>query len=117
MEFTVKFIHLFLFGLELAAPILLFLLSTIVLLGQVVGMRERWGWFNALYWALITATTVGYGDIHPERRLSKILAVFTAFIGIIFTGILIALALNAASIVFKSIYDLDEIKTSIEKVL
>lgn len=117
MEFTFKFTRLFFFGLELAAPLLLSQMFLIILLGQIVGMRESWSRFNSLYWAFITATTVGYGDISPLRPLSKVLAVLTAFTGIIFTGIVLALALNAASISFKSIYDINEIKTSIEKIL
>ena len=117
MEFTFKFVRLFYFGLELAAPLLLSLVMIIILLGQIVGLRESWGRFNSLYWAFITATTVGYGDIHPLKPASKILAVFTAFVGIIFTGIILALALNAASISFKSIYDVNEIKTIVEGML
>ena len=117
MEFTFKFVRLFFFGLELAAPLLFLLMFLIILLGQIVGVRESWGRFNSLYWAFITATTVGYGDLRPLKPLSKILAVFTAFAGIIFTGIMLALALNAASISFKSIYDVNEIKTTIEEML
>lgn len=117
MEFTFKFVRLFYFGLELAAPLLLSLIVLIILLGQIVGLRENWGRFNSLYWAFITATTVGYGDFHPLKPLSKVLAVFTAFVGIVFTGIMLALALNAASISFKSIYDINEIKVTIEEML
>lgn len=117
MEFTFKFVRLFYFGLELAAPLLLSLVMIIILLGQIVGARENWGRFNSLYWAFITATTVGYGDFRPMRPISKVLAVFTAFVGIIFTGIILALALNAASISFKSIYDVNEIKTIVEGML
>jgi hypothetical protein len=38
-----------------------------------------------------------------------------AFIGLIFTGILVALALNAASIAFKNIHEGENPKTVIEK--
>lgn len=114
MEFTIKFTRLFFFGLELAAPLLFTLAFLIILIGQVVGARESWGRFNSIYWAFITATTVGYGDIRPLKPLSKILSVITALIGIIFTGIMLAVALNAATISFKSIYDISEIKAQIE---
>ncbi len=111
MEFTFKFIHIFVFGLELAAPLLLGLIFLIILLGQIVGARESWGRLNSVYWAFITATTVGYGDFPPVKPLSKVLSVFTALIGIIFTGIIVAVAVNAASISFQSSYDVSEIKT------
>ena len=116
MEFTIKFIRLFFFGLELVAPLLITLAFLIILMGQIVGARESWGRFNSLYWSFITATTVGYGDIRPLKPLSKVLSVFIAFIGIIFTGIMLAMALNAATISFKSIYDINEIKVKIEEM-
>jgi len=116
MEFTIKFIRLFFFGIELAAPLLLALALIIILMGQIVGALESWGRFNSIYWAFITATTVGYGDIHPLRPLSKALSVFIALTGIIFTGIMLAVALNAATISFKSIDGVSEIGTSIEEM-
>ena len=116
MEFTIKFIRLFFFGFELAAPLLLTLAFLIILMGQIVGVRESWGRFNSLYWSFITATTVGYGDMRPLKPLSKVLSIFIALIGIIFTGIMLAVALNAATISFKSIYDISEIKARIEEM-
>jgi len=103
MEFTIKFIRLFFFGLELAAQLLLTLAFIIILLGQIVGARESWGRFNSIYWSFMTTATVGYGDIRPLRPLSKALSVFIALIGIVFTGIMLAVALNAVTISFKSI--------------
>ncbi len=69
----------------------------IILLGQIVCRIERWGTFDGLYWSFITATTVGYGDIHPSKNRSKTLSVLIALIGVILTGIIIAVALNASS--------------------
>jgi ion channel len=114
MEFTFSFIHIFFVGLEYAAPLLLALVFIIILMGQIVGARESWGRLNSIYWAFITATTVGYGDLPPTKPLSKILSVFTALIGVIFTGIIVALAVNAASIAFQSEFDINEIKSNIE---
>ncbi len=110
MEFTFKFIDVFFFGLELAAPLLLALIYLILLLGQIVGTLESRGRLNSFYWAFITAITVGYGDFPPVKPISKILSVLTALIGIIFTGIIVAVAVNAASISFQSIHDINEIK-------
>lgn len=116
MEFTFKFIKIFFYGLELAAPLLISLAFLIVLLGQIVGARESWDRFDSLYWSFITATTVGYGDIRPLKRLSKIISILIALTGIVFTGLIVALALNAASISFKSLYDVIEIKAHIEEM-
>ena len=116
MEFTFQFIKLFFYGLELAAPLLISLVLLIILLGQIVGARESWNRFDSLYWAFITATTVGYGDIRPIARLSRIFSVLIALTGIIFTGIMVAVAINAATISFKSQHDIAEVKSSIEAI-
>ncbi|MEM9470131.1 MAG: potassium channel family protein, partial [Pseudomonadota bacterium] len=59
---------------------------------------EKWTKFDGLYWSLITATTVGYGDIRPLKKLSRVLSIFIALIGILFTGIIIAAAVKAVSV-------------------
>ena len=67
-------------------------------LGQVVGKIEGWSPFDSFYWSFITATTVGYGDICPERRGSRILSILITLVGLTLTGILIAVAVHAATI-------------------
>lgn len=46
---------------------------------------------HAIYWSVVTLTTVGYGDISPVTPIGKLIAVCTAFLGIatlaIFSGI------------------------------
>ena len=38
--------------------------------------------FDALWWAAATITTVGYGDIYPVTPAGRIIAVFTMIVGI-----------------------------------
>ncbi|TDJ26895.1 MAG: two pore domain potassium channel family protein [Gammaproteobacteria bacterium] len=116
MEITFRFVRIFFYGLELASPLLLSLALLITLLGQIVGFRESWGRFDSLYWAFITATTVGYGDIRPVARLSKILSVLIALTGIIFTGIIVALAINAATITFSNLIEAADEKARVEEL-
>lgn len=78
-------------------PLLLSLLLTIILLGQSAGRLEEWSRFDAFYWSFITATTIGYGDIKPVKRKSRMIAIIIAFLGVMFTGIIIALAVEAAT--------------------
>lgn len=38
--------------------------------------------FDAIYWATISLTTVGYGDIYPVTNLGRLVAMFSSFCGI-----------------------------------
>ena len=44
---------------------------------------------NALYFTIITMTTVGYGDISPDTRLGRVAAVLVAFQGMVFFALII----------------------------
>ena len=93
MEFTWDFIRMFSIGLFYAAPLLVTLALIIAILGHFLGRLEGWSTPDAMYHAFITATTVGYGDFCPSRKRSKVLAIVIAFVGIVFTGIMVAIAL------------------------
>ena len=43
---------------------------------------------DAMYWALITLTTVGYGDITPVTAMGKMIAAMAAISGVIVTALL-----------------------------
>jgi voltage-gated potassium channel len=95
---TVTFLKQFCIGLWLTLPLLLSLALAVTLLGQVVGKQEGWSRFDSFYWSFITATTVGYGDVRPVKRKSKIVAVIIAFLGLTLSGIVIAVAVEAATL-------------------
>jgi voltage-gated potassium channel len=97
MDFTIIFLGLFFKGLFFVGPLLISMGLFIAFLGHIVGRLESWDKFDAIYWAFITATTVGYGDIRPMGRLPKALSVLIALVGMIFTGIMVALAVNAVT--------------------
>ncbi|VFQ43148.1 potassium channel family protein [Desulfoluna butyratoxydans] len=110
MDFTLTFIRFLFWALYLAAPLMVFLLLVIVALGQWVGRLEKWARFDTLYWTFITATTVGYGDMRPVRKGSRVLSVLIALTGLMFTGILVALALHSATLAFGEHVDMGVIK-------
>jgi len=95
---TITFLQRFFLGLQLTSPLLLSLAVLITVLGQIVGKREGWSAFDSFYWSFVTATTVGYGDIRPARRGSRIVAIVLAFLGLILSGIVIAVAVHAATL-------------------
>ena len=98
MEFTSTFLTVFGWAIYLASPLLIFLALFITALGQLVAFIEKWSKFDGFYWSFITATTVGYGDIRPLKKLSRVLALFIAITGILFTGIIVAAAVRSSSI-------------------
>ena len=39
-------------------------------------------YFDAVYWATVSLTTVGYGDIYPVTSLGKVITMISSFFGI-----------------------------------
>lgn len=95
MNLSIAFIAYFMQGLFLIAPLLILLLAVILGLGQISGKIEKWSKFDSIYWSLITAMTIGYGDIKPLKKSTKSLSLVIGFIGLILTGITVAVAIQA----------------------
>ncbi|MBZ2167452.1 potassium channel family protein [Marinobacter sp. chi1] len=101
MQFTLDFLKVFLNGIWLTLPLLSSFTVTVAVLGLIVGRIEKWTPFNAIYWSFITASTVGYGDIRPSKKRSKALAIAIALIGLMFTGIIVAITVASATHAFE----------------
>mmetsp|Transcript_34907 Transcript_34907/g.73643 ORF Transcript_34907/g.73643 Transcript_34907/m.73643 type:complete len:585 (-) Transcript_34907:1312-3066(-) len=43
--------------------------------GFVMALLEDWGWHDAVYYCVVTATTIGFGDLAPEATLTKCYAI------------------------------------------
>lgn len=102
--FTIEFLQRFGLGLYYTSPIIIFLITLIGVLGLIAGKKEGWNPVDSLYYAFITATTVGYGDFHPKTRIAKLIAIGIAFTGLLLTGIVVAIGIQAATTAFKQIY-------------
>ena len=74
------------------------LAAVIAVLGQVVGQIEGWAPFESFYWSFITATTVGYGDVRPVTRSARFFAIVIALLGLMLTGIVVAVAVHSATV-------------------
>ncbi|WP_370980870.1 potassium channel family protein [Agaribacterium sp. ZY112] len=97
MDFTISFLKMLYIFLSLLSPILIFLSVLILILAFIAGRREGWNFLNTIYWAAITATTVGYGDMRPLKKLSRMIAIAIAILGLMFTGVLVAATVSAAT--------------------
>ncbi|NIO11821.1 MAG: two pore domain potassium channel family protein [Deltaproteobacteria bacterium] len=75
--------------------IFLALLALIIASAVVIAAVEGMPMGQALYFAFITGLTVGYGDIVPTTAVGRIISVFQAFVGILFTGLVVAVAVQA----------------------
>jgi voltage-gated potassium channel len=94
---TFTFLREFGVGLWLTCPLWLSLALGITVLGRIAGKKEGWTAFDSFYWSFVTATTVGYGDLRPVTRTSRLVAILIALLGLTCTGIIIAIAVHAAT--------------------
>ena len=85
--------------------VFLSLIALIVSVAVVVTYIEKMPFGEALYFSFITGLTVGYGDIVVQTPLGRLLAVFLGLIGMILTGLIVAVAVRAVD---KSLKDMNE---------
>ena len=97
---TLTFLKVLALGLLELLPIIVFLIILIAVMGLKIGKWEKWDLSDSLYFAFITATTVGYGDLRPGQKGSKFLSIIIALAGIILTGIIVAVSLYAVDAAF-----------------
>ena len=91
----VAFFQQFFVALKIIWPVLFGLVGIIIGLGLIVGLLERWGMIDGLYFALVTGLTIGYGDLVPTRPASKVLAIVIGLCGILLTGLVAAVGVRA----------------------
>jgi len=52
---------------------------------------EGWSYLDSTYFMVITATTIGYGDLSPQTDLGKIITMIYSLVGIAFMFYIISL--------------------------
>ncbi|WP_241559462.1 potassium channel family protein [Lacticaseibacillus hulanensis] len=63
--------------------------AMLILIASVVyAYAEHTTFWNGLWWAIVTATTVGYGDVTPHTLLGRLVAIILMFTGIGLIGTL-----------------------------
>jgi len=95
MDFVLDFTRSYFEDLFRLWPILATIIGLIVVLGLRVGRIEQWTPINSLYFAFITATSVGYGDFVPTKHRTKLLAILIALTGVLLVGLIVSAGLHA----------------------
>lgn len=115
MKFSIDFARAFGVLLRKSFPIWAGISLLITCGGLLLARLEGLSIGQGLYFAWVTGTTVGYGDLSPTTGPSQLVAVIIALFGILFTGIIVAIALEAAKLSIRKNGSLDEIRGSAEE--
>ncbi len=90
------FFGIFLQVIYVLRKIVITLFAFIIAMGFVLAFVERLRIWDALYFAFVSALTVGYGDIVPHTAIGRFICVIVLPItGMLLTGIMVAAAINA----------------------
>jgi hypothetical protein len=81
--------------LRVVWPIFSGILLVMVGCGLLIGHIENWRIDEALYFTFVTGLTIGYGDFTPHHVVTRLLALVIGFAGIVLTGLVAAVAVEA----------------------
>jgi hypothetical protein len=71
------------------------LLLLIAVGGVAISYLENLSLSDSIYFAFITGMTIGYGDISPATVCGRLVSVGMGMIGVLFTGMTVAIATRA----------------------
>jgi voltage-gated potassium channel len=95
MKDFVLFIRHYFKILRLVGHTLLALLAIMAAGAGVIALAEGMNYWDALYLTFVTGLTIGYGDIVPKTVLGRSVCILIGLLGIVFFGILVAVANRA----------------------
>ncbi|NDO91033.1 two pore domain potassium channel family protein [Cellulosimicrobium cellulans] len=70
-----------------------FALAYYLMADQFVGIENR---TDALYFAVVTLGTVGFGDVHPTGEAAKIVTMVQIALDLVVVGVLVSIATSRA---------------------
>lgn len=78
----------------------LLITSSIILIFGTIAYHylEGWSWLDALYFSIITLTTIGYGDLSPQTTEGKLFTILYILMGL---GVILGF-INAVYLHYKS---------------
>jgi len=85
----------FLHALSKVRGIFFALFAWLVVDAAAIAYFEKMPFADALYFTFVTGLTIGYGDIAPVTRAGQVVAILTGFLGILTTGLIVAVAVYA----------------------
>lgn len=92
--------HLTLLGELLVLILLLF--AFIVLAGILIARLDKLTIEDGVYFAFVTALTIGFGDFVPKTRGARLLSITLATIGIVIFGIIVSVTVHALDLAIES---------------
>ena len=71
------------------------LFAWFVVAAAAIAYVEKMPFADALYFTFVTGLTIGYGDIVPVTLMGRVIAILTGLLGVLITGLIIAVAVFA----------------------
>jgi voltage-gated potassium channel len=90
-SFTYHFFH----AIWHVRAVILVLIALIMAGAAAVTFVEKMPFADTLYFAFVTGLTIGYGDIVMQTPVGRLVALLIGLIGILFTGLLVAVLVHA----------------------
>jgi voltage-gated potassium channel len=98
-SFTYHFFH----AVWHVRAVILVLIALIIVGAAAVTLVEKMPFADTLYFAFVTGLTIGYGDIVMQTPVGRLVALLIGFIGILFTGLLVAVMVHAVRECFEEL--------------
>lgn len=96
MQNFIRFVKHIWASITLVREVMVCLLVLICIGGVLIFyLEDDIALFDALYFAFITGLAIGYGDITPETTLGRIVAIAIGVVGLVFIGLIVAIATYA----------------------
>ena len=90
-----RFMNYFFVAVWHVKAVIVALIGTVVAGAAAVTLVEKMPFADTLYFAFVTGLTIGYGDIVVKTPFGRLVAILIGFIGILFTGLMVAILVYA----------------------
>jgi voltage-gated potassium channel len=87
---------------ELSGVLVVFAL-VIALAGVLISRFDKLPLGESIYYAFITAFTVGFGDIAPKSKSARLVTIVLSFLGLLLVGIVVAVAVHALDLALQAV--------------